>query len=354
LVTGAAGHLGANLVHRLLNDGKQVRVLLREGSNNEAMDGLDVDVAFGDLRDKDALRRAIDGCEVIFHVAAHVSTVQGNDAHKRAIFESNVVGTQNLLRLAKELGVRRVVMTGSFGANGHDLDDPTAAAAEDVPFFPFKTHLPYARSKMHAEHECLKAVVDGLDVVVCTSTAILGPHDHKPSRMGRTLIDFAHGRLRAYIPGGFPFVAARDIVDGHIRAMERGQRGHKYVIATQYLTLDDIMDIFEEVTGVARPKLRLPPRVMHLLAHISSFVLSFFPDVPQRFTPDAVRILRMQRRADIDKARRELGFEPSDIRDAVREAYDDFARRGLVPPRARDEAQAVASGRGRRAGRVAA
>ena len=85
---------------------------------------------------------------------------------------------------------------------------------------------------------------------------------------------------------------------------------------------------------MARPKIKLPPRVMHVLAHISSFTLtSFFPKVQQRFTPDAVRILRMHRRADISKAREELGFEPGDIRDAVVAAYDDFARRGLVPPR---------------------
>ena len=343
LVTGAAGHLGANLVRRLVDDGRPVRVLLRHGSNNEAMDGLDVERAYADLRDCDALRAAIDGVETIFHVAAHVSTLQGNAEHKREIFESNVIGTKNLLSLAKELGVKKVVVTGSFGANGYHLDDYTEHAAETVSFYPFNTHLPYARSKMHVEHECLKAAVDGLDVVVCTSTAILGPHDHKPSRMGRTLCDYTHGKLRAYIPGGFPFVAARDIVDGHVRAMERGRSGQKYVIATEYLTLDDIMDIFEEVSGVPRPRLKLPPGVMQMLAHVSSFVLTnFFPSVPQRFTPDAVRILRMQRRADTSKAQRELGFEPGDIREAVREAYDDFARRGLVPPRARDE-QAPAS-----------
>lgn len=334
LVTGAAGHLGANLVHRLLADGQEVRVLLREGSNNEAMDGLPVETVMGDLRDPSAVRRAVDGCETVYHCAAHVSTLQGDRAHKRDIFESNVYGTRNLLRAAKECGVLRVAVTGSFGANGYDLDDPSLPADEERPFYPFNTHLPYAESKHMCEHEVLRAVVDGLDVVMCTSTAILGPHDYKPSRMGRTLCDYTHGKLRAYIPGGFEFVAARDICEGHILAMERGRTGHKYTFATEFLTLDDIMEIWEEVTGVPRPRLRLPPRMMYGLAHISSFVLTnFFPSAPQRFTPDAVRILRMQRRADITKARTELGFAPSDIRDAIREAYDDFARRGLVPPR---------------------
>lgn len=350
LVTGAAGHLGANLVHRLLRDERRVRVLLRQGSDNRAMDDLPVERAFADLRDVDALRRAVDGVSSVFHVAANVSTLQGNAAHKREIFDCNVLGTRNLLSLSRELGVERVVVTGSFGANGYDLDDPTQPAAEDKPFYPYNTHLPYARSKMHTEHECLKAVVDGLDVVVCVSTAILGPYDYKPSRMGRTLIDYTHGKLRAYIPGGFPFVAAKDIADGHVRAMERGRTGHKYIIASKYLTIDDVMDIFEEVTGVPRPSLRLPPAMMYALAHLSSFVLTnFFPKAQQRFTPDAVRILRMRRRADISKAREELGFEPSDIREAVREAYDDFARRGLVPVRERDEAPRSGSRKAERA-----
>ncbi|HHH28434.1 MAG TPA: NAD-dependent epimerase/dehydratase family protein [Polyangiaceae bacterium] len=336
LVTGAAGHLGANVVHRLLDEGRDVRVLLRQGSNNEAMDHLDVERMYGDLRDTPSVRDAVRGVETIFHCAAKVSTLQGNRAHKREIFECNVVGTRNLLREAGDANVERIVVTGSFGATGYDIDDPTQAAVEDMPFYPFNTHLPYARSKHHQEHEVLKAVVNGQDVVICTSTAILGPHDYKPSRMGRTMMDYTHGKLRAYIPGGFPFVAASDLVDGHIRALERGRSGQKYTIATAYLTLDDIMDLWEDVTGVPRPKMKLPPRVMHGLANVSSFVLTnFFPKVPQRFTPDAVRILRMHRRADISKAREELGYQPSDIRDAIVAAYDDFARRGLVPKRPR-------------------
>lgn len=336
LVTGAAGHLGANMVHRLLADGQEVRVLLREGSNNEAMEGVPVEKVMGDLRDPAAVRRAVDGCETVYHCAAMVSTLQGSRAHKREIFESNVLGTRNVLRAAKECGVLRVAVTGSFGANGYDIDDPSLPADEERPFFPFNRHLPYAHTKQMCEHEVLRAVVDGLDAVICTSTAILGPHDYKPSRMGRTLCDFTHGKLRAYIPGGFEFVAASDLCEGHVLAMERGRTGHKYIFATEFLTLDDIMEIWEEVTGVPRPRMKLSPSVMYGLAHVSSFVLTnFFPNVPQRFTPDAVRILRMQRRADITKARTELGFEPGDIRDAIRDAYDDFARRGLVPPRMR-------------------
>lgn len=346
LVTGAAGHFGANMVHALLADGIEVRVLLRHGSNNEAMDGLPVEKVYGDLRDPEACRRAVEGCETVFHCASKVSTLQGNRAHKEDIYGSNVVGTRNLLEAIKNSDVVRTVVTGSLGATGYHRDDTTRAASEEVPFFPFATHTPYARTKHEMEHEVLKAVVDGLDVVMCTSTAILGPHDYKPSRMGNTLIDYAHGKLRAFIPGGIDFVNARDLARGHVLALEKGRAGHKYTISTQFLSLDDIMDIWEDITGVPRPNMRLPGKVMLGIGHVTSFVLSnFFPKAPQRFTPDAVRILMLSRRADITKAQEELGYEPSSIRQAMQEAYDDFARRGLVPPRMAviEEPEAAAS-----------
>jgi nucleoside-diphosphate-sugar epimerase/phytoene/squalene synthetase len=337
-VTGGAGHLGANLVHRLLTDGRDVRVLLQPGANNDAIDALErttgkkLDRFMGDLRDLSSMRRALEGCETAYHVAAKVSTLNDTPDALREIYGSNVLGTANLLRAAREAGTKRVVVSGSFSAVGYDEQDPSKPADESVPFYPFDEHLAYGRTKVQVEHEVLKAVAEGQDVVIATSCAVLGPWDYIPSRMGRTLMDFTHGRLRAYIPGGFEFVAAKDIVEGHVLAMKRGRTGQKYIISTEFLTVDEIMDIFEEVSGRPRPKLRLPAPVMMGVAHVTSFVLTnFFPSVPQRFTPGAVRILSMQRHADTTKAKTELGFQPSSIRQAIHEAYADFARRGLVP-----------------------
>jgi nucleoside-diphosphate-sugar epimerase len=336
-VTGSAGHLGANLLHRLLSDGRAVAVLLRPNDNNEAVDAIEQATGrtatrvMGDLRDLDVVRRGMEGCETAFHVAAKVSTVSGAPADLRDLFECNVIGTANLLRAARESGVARVVVTGSFSAVGYDEDDPSKPSDESMPFRPFDEHLPYGRTKMLVEHECLKAVAEGQDVVIATSCAVLGPWDYIPSRMGKTLIDFANGRLRAYVDGGFEFVAARDIVEGHLLAMKHGRAGQRYILSTEFMTVSKIMDIFEDVSGKPRPKLRLPAPVMAGVAEVSSYVLTkFFPKVPQRFTPGAVRILRMQRHADLTKAKTELGYAPTSVRSAIEEAYADFARRGLV------------------------
>ena len=324
LVTGGSGHLGANLVRRLLDEGQQVRVLERSGGG-EALAGLDAEVVGGDLRDAAAVRGAVRGCRRVYHCAAKVSSAEGQ---QREIYASNVLGTRHLLRAALAEGVERVVVTGSFSAVGHD---PTRPSDESVPVDPFARLLPYQRSKVAVEHECLKAVVEGLDVVIATSCAILGPHDYKPSRMGQLMLDFARGRLRAYVPGGFEFVAARDIVQGHRLAMDKGRTGHKYIFATAFKTVDELMAVYEDVTGRRRPRLRLPGPVMTGLAGaLNFFVVRFAPDVEPRFTPGAVRILRMNRRADITKARTELGYQPSSVEEAVREAYEDFVRRGKL------------------------
>ncbi len=330
LVTGATGHLGANLLRRLLADGEQVRVMMRTEYDNGALDGLEVERVFADLRDSEAVAAAVNGCKRIYHCAALVSTIEGNAAHKRDIYETNVLGTRHILQAAQRHGVEKVVVSGSLSATGYEAN---RSSHEDMPFYPFERHLPYGFTKHLTEHECLKAHANGLNVVVATSCAIIGPHDYVPSRIGCVLIDYAHGTMRAYIPGGFEFVSGHDIAEGHVLAMRHGRSGQKYIISTAYASVDDLMAMFREVTGKPLPRLRLSPLIMGALAEVADKIwFKAFPNLPRRFTPAAVRLLQMHRRADHDKAKQELGYQPTPLIDAVRAAYEDFVRRGLIKP----------------------
>jgi nucleoside-diphosphate-sugar epimerase len=329
LLTGATGHLGANLVRRLLADGESVRVLLEPGISTSAVDGLDVERVEADLRDSNAVERAVGGCGSIYHCGAIVSTVDGGAAHRRAIFETNVLGTKHVLDAALRNGVPRVVVSGSFSAVGYNPDNPSEPSNEEMPADPFRAPMPYSVSKMACEHECWKAAARGLEVVVAVSCAIIGPNDFTPSRLGGTLCAFAQGRIHAYIPGGFPWVAARDIVDGHVRAMHQGKSGERYIIASEYKTMDELMEIFAQVTGRRRPRLRLPPRVMYGVATLAKpFVTRWVPPARHRLTQGAIRVLVLHRRADTTKAQTELGFRPTPIANAVEEAYDWFCEMG--------------------------
>lgn len=335
-LTGASGHLGANLVRKLLDDGVRVRVLLRPEEHNHALDGLDVERVYGDMRDLDTIREGIAGCHGVYHCAALVSTIDGDDDHQREVFESNVLGTRNVLQAAREFEAGRVAVTGSFSAVGYDLDDPSRPSNETMPFYPMERTMPYERSKVMVESECWRAAAAGQDVVVATSCAIVGGNDFLPSRMGHTLCDFANRKLHAYVDGGFEFVAAQDIVQGHLLAMERGRTGHKYIFSSEYKTISNMLDLFQEVSGVPRPKRQVPVGLMLGISEVVSYVLSrAFPNYPQRFTPGAIRLLQQSRHADTSKAKEELGFQPTTMREAIKEAYAFHYERGTITnPRA--------------------
>lgn len=337
LVTGASGHVGANLVHHLLDDGVRVRVLLQQESNNDAMEGLDVERVYADIRDLESTCHAVKGCNGVYHCAAKVSTIDGNAAHRQEVFESNVLGTRNVLTAAREANAGRVVVTSSFSAVGHDLHDLYAPSDETMPFNPMFRTMPYERSKVLAEHECLRAVALGQDVVIAISCAVVGPADYMPSRLGRALCDYSNGKLRAYVDGGFAFVAAKDLVEGHLLCMTRGRTGERYIFASEYKTISDILDLFGEVSGIPRPRARVPAPMMYVFSEVASFYLSrFHPNFPQRFTPGAIRLLKLRRRANTTKAKRELGYQPSSIRSAVYEAYAfHYGRNAITNTRAK-------------------
>ena len=338
LLTGASGHVGANLLRRLLVEQEDVRVMVRASTKRQAFADLPgLTFVEADLRDADAVGRAVADCERVYHCAAKVQTVVGGE---RDLYDTNVLGTRNVLRAAKQHHVKRVVVTSSLGAVGHPGDRP---CNEDDGFYPFAHHMPYEASKAWVEHECLQAATEGLQVVMVVSTAVLGPNDYGPSRMGRVIRDFANRKLNAYLPGGFEFVAASDLVHGHLLAMRQGRSGQRYIVSSDFLTVDALMDMLARITGVPKPRLRLPPTVMMGIAHLTTALLRrAAPTRPLRFTPDAVRLLQMQRRADIGKAKRELGYTPTAIESAVLAAYEWFVAHGQIEKEQNDHASRTA------------
>ncbi len=331
LVTGAAGHVGANLVRELLARGEDVRVFVHPQHHNRGVEGLPVERIEGDLRDADAVARAVAGCVRVYHAGAKVSVTSPTPAQTQELWQINVLGTQNVMQAALRAGVARVCLTSSFSTVGYHADDPSRACAESLPFFPFIDWMPYSRTKVLAEVEAFKAIADGLDVVIAISTGVCGPHDYLPSRTGNVLRTFARGKFRAYIPGGYEAVTVDDLARGHILAMERGRTGQRYTISTRYVTMDEMLDLFAEVTGRPRHARALSPWLMAKVARaVSGAMTAFFPEVPQHLTPGAVLVLSMQRRADTTKAREELGFVPGDLATAVRDWYEFFVREGMI------------------------
>jgi len=334
LVTGASGHLGSNLIRALLAEGHEVRALVQARADNRSLDSLDLERVEGDLCDPESLRRAVSGVARVFHVAAKISTSRATAAEQRSLYAINVIGTRDLLRAAIDAGVGRVVLTGSFSSTGFDLDDPSKPSDETLPFYPFGYAMPYSHTKALAEHELLKACAEGLDGVIATSCGVIGPWDYLPSRMGGTLCDYANGKLKAYVEGGFTWMRAADIARGHMLAMERGRKGQKYLFATEFMTIGQLFETFNEVSGLDRKLIELPIDLVGAIATLYSGTLArFFPKASQRLTPGSIAVLKARRRVDYSKAQRELGYEPTTLREGIAEAYEFFCREGMITQR---------------------
>jgi nucleoside-diphosphate-sugar epimerase len=331
LVTGASGHVGSNIVRHLLDAGQEVRALIHPVADNRSLDGLDVERVEGDIRDFDSMLRATKGVARVFHVAAKISTASATPEEESSLYGINVIGTRNVARASLQNGVGRMVLTGSFSATGFDLDDPSKASDETVPFYPFGYAMPYAHTKALAEHQVLEAVADGLDAVIATSCGCIGPWDYLPSRMGGTICDYVNGKLRVYIDGGFMWIRAHDIARGHLLAMERGRKGQKYLFATEFMEISQIFDTVREVASVEHGMVKLPKEPVRMIAAIYSGTLArFFPKASQRLTPGSIAVLEMRRRVDYSKAARELGYRPTTLREGIAEACEFFVRERMI------------------------
>lgn len=288
---------------------------LADPSRMCALEGLPVDAVAADLDAPETLQPALEGVEQLYHLAAYITIRPGA---REALWRTNVLGTRHLLAAAKAAGVKRVVHCSSLGAVGYREGEPSTEA--DLPS-PFEDTMDYERSKAAAETEVYRAVLAGQDVVIVNPSAVIGPHDYGPSMMGQTILDFAHGKLPAYIPGGFDFVHVDDVVAGHLLAMEQGKAGERYLLSGELVELDTLFSWLSEALGRPRPRLRLPPSVMSPIASVmDAFYRRWLPNKTPRFNRHSIRLLTSRKHASNAKAQKVLGLKPTPARQAFLDA----------------------------------
>ena len=251
-VTGANGHVGANLCRTLLAEGHQVKAFVHTNANS--LKGLDLEIVHGSLGDLNSLRNLCRGAEIVFHLAAMISI----DGQKNKLLEVNVEGTKNLINVIKENGVRRLIHFSSIHALSHfPLDEPmdeTRPLVMEGPTW-------YEITKSKAEKIVLDASKNGLDAIVINPTAVIGPNDFKPSLVGTVLIRLYNKSLPALVPGGYNWVDVRDIVRGVISAMDKGRKGERYILGGKWISVLDLAATLEKVTGKKVIKFMIPTQV---------------------------------------------------------------------------------------------
>jgi dihydroflavonol-4-reductase len=324
LVTGATGFIGGNLVRELLENGFDVRVLVRATSVRTNIEGLDLEVAIGDLADSTSLARALDGCHVLFHAAAAYTFWTSDPA---GVYRSNVEGTRNILLAAQRAGIEKIVYTSTestIGIAGHGLGtERTVADIESLAG-------DYKKSKLLAERLVLEMCDRGMPITIVNPTMPLGPHDVKPTPTGQVLVDFLNGKMPAYVNTGLNVIDVNDLVKGHVAALEKGRVGERYILGHVNLTLRDLLGILESETQIKASNLRLPIWLAQGAAYIDEFVEGSLLHRSPRIPIAAVRTARKFRHFDCSKAIRELSLPQTPIEGAIQRAVAWFTENGYV------------------------
>ena len=253
LVTGGNGFVGAAVVRALLRADARVRVFLRPGSDRRNLVGLPVEVVEGDLRDADAVTRAVDGCTQVYHVAAFYSA---NPADARLLYAINVDGTQNLLQAAAVAGVERFVHTSTIGVIGRPAD-PQQLPTEDTPFNLEDRASAYVLSKRQGEQLAVAWAAQGkAPVVVVNPTAPVGRGDWRPSATGARILAYLRGQMPSYLAGGINFCGVDDVARGHLLAAAHGQIGARYILGhpAGNLDLDSFLALMQAASGQPAPR----------------------------------------------------------------------------------------------------
>jgi dihydroflavonol-4-reductase len=320
LVTGASGFLGWHVARLVAASGVPVRAMTR---GRHPVPELDVEVVQGDLTDPESLQRAIDGCSVVYHVAADYRLWSPNPAE---LYQSNVEGTRHLLQAAKEAGVDRVVYTSTVGCIGFPED---GLGDETTPVSLGEMSGHYKRSKYLAEKVALEFAGTGLPVVIVNPTAPVGDHDFKPTPTGQTIVDFLRGRMPAYLDTGLNIVDVADVARGHLLACENGRVGERYILGSENLTLAQIFAELAKQSGMKAPTVRIPYSVAWTAAAVGGLI-SKWTGKPPRAPMEGVRMARKKMWVRHDKAARELGYQPAAASVALGNAIAWFREKGYA------------------------
>lgn len=323
-VTGATGFIGSAVVRGLLARGRRVRCLVEPGANTKNIDGLDVDRVTVDVTDLPGMRRAIDGCEALFHLAAIYKTWLPDD---EILYRVNLEGTVTTLLAAQETRVRRVVYTSSIAAVG--LVDG-GLADETTRFNLFDIANPYILSKWQSERIAMRFAESGLPVTVVNPAFPFGPGDIAPTPTGGIVLALLEKRIPGCGPGGFCTIDVDDCAEAHLLAEAKGRIGERYILGNDNVTLKEFFEIVCRVAEIPTPKLPLPG----MLARGVALGMELWADhVSHEEPPATYRSVRYAQRAAFfsnAKAQRELGLPSRPLEETVRRAVDwfrgDFAR----------------------------
>jgi dihydroflavonol-4-reductase len=323
LVTGSTGFIGSAIARELIKDGEEVKVLIRETSDTRNIDKLEVERVYGDIRDSDAMKRALQGCDTLYFTAAYFAHWAPDP---KLLYEVNVGGTKASLKAALEAGVGKVVYTSTNNAIAASGPTP---ANEEKAFNYWESGDHYSMSKYIAENEARIFITKGLPVVIVNPTLVIGINDLKPTPSGQMIIDVVKQKMPGYIDGGVNIIDVEDVARGHILAAKTGKVGDRYLLGNRNITIVDYLKLIAKIAGVKPPAIKIPYHIALALGHIFELGASITKKPPV-VTASEVRIGKMTEWYDCSKAVNELGLPQTPIEKTIQKALNWFKTSGYL------------------------
>jgi dihydroflavonol-4-reductase len=313
-VTGGTGFIGGRLIQQLRDRGDEVVALVRSPEKANALRELGCELVEGDLSDVDAIRRGVQGCDAVFHVAAVYKVGIPKSEHE-AMRESNVRGTERVLDAAVDAGVKRIVYVSTVGVFGNThgkiVDESYKHPGEDFLSC-------YEETKYLSHQVALDRIAKGAPIVIVQPGGVYGPGDH--SELGNFIDQTRQGKLKMLMfpELGFNLVYVDDVAEGILLAHDKGKLGESYVLGGEISTMRKLIEKVADLSGKKAPTRALPPAAMKLAIPIGPLVgklMGFPPNLGELIkSSDGVTYW-----ASHDKAREQLGYSPRDLETGLRE-----------------------------------
>ncbi len=313
LVTGAAGHLGNVLVRELVNQGKQVRALVLPGEDTQSISDLNIEIMEGNILDYPSVIKAMENVDEVYHLAGLVSIAPGNEG---LLHKVNVEGTRNVLRAARECGIKRFVYTSSI----HALARPPIGVMIDETQ-PFDMNNPagmYDATKAEASLEVLEAAKNGLNAVIVCPTGVIGPYDYRRSELGEMILSWMKKTASVIVEGAFDFVDVRDVARGHILACEKGKTGQTYILGGTQIKIRNLVEMVKKIAGAYSPVIVLPTKFAHFIARIAEWFYKITHTRP-KLTRYSLETLLSNSDISSLKAKRELGYQSRNLAETLKD-----------------------------------
>lgn len=322
-VTGAGGHIGVNLIRFLLKTGQhQIRALVHRSPL--PLSGLETESFQGDIMDPESLKPFTEGMDVVFHLAAVIS-IQGRKFRKK--LDHNVQGTRNVLSAARLTGVKRFIHFSSIHAlvqapYNRELDETRSLAESDRMF--------YSRSKAASEACVWEAVGQGMDAVILSPTAVLGPYDYAPSLLGKAFILMAQGKLSVLVPGGYDWVDVRDVASAAAASITKGKKGARYLLSGHWMDLKTLAQRVGELSGNPRKRWVCPCWPARLALPFIRCYCGLKGRKPL-YTQDSLNALKKSHQnISRERAGRDLDYKSRPLDETLRDTLDWFRKKGYL------------------------